>query len=151
MKNGYTLTEILVVIAVTGIILLFVINSFLNLIKIQALDSDYVSVASLIDQAKSLSINSKSGYKYGVYFATSTVILFKGEAYSASTTDQVYNLNGRVNISDINLVGGGLNQITFDRLNGYASASGTIGFSLKDGSAVPKIIQIYNTGVVEYK
>lgn len=153
MKNnkGYTLIEILIVMAIGVVILSFIIDSFYNLIKTQALDRDYDSIASLVDQAKSLSINSKSASKYGLFFSSSTVAIFKGDTYSTSTVYQSYSLNSKVNISAINLVGSSTNQVIFNRLNGYANASGTIAISLKSDPAVVKTIQIYKTGAVEYK
>jgi prepilin-type N-terminal cleavage/methylation domain-containing protein len=130
-NNGYTLIEILIVIAITVIVLSIVLNSFYSLAKIQALDKDYISVASLLDQAKSQTINSKSASQYGVYFASSTAILFRGGSYTSSSTDnQTYSLNSRVNISSINLTGSTTDQVVFSRLTGYASASGTISISL---------------------
>lgn len=151
-NRGYTLIEIVVVMAITVVILSVVINSFFNLAKNQALNNDYLSVTSLIDQAKSLSINSKSASQYGMYFSSSTVVLFKGPNYiSTSPANQSYILNSRVNISVINLSGSSTDQVVFDRLTGYASASGTVAISLKDGSVNPKVIQIYKTGLIDYK
>jgi hypothetical protein len=106
----------------------------------------------LIDQAKSASINSKDASSYGVYFSSSTAVLFKGQNYIASsTTNQPYSLNSRVNISAINLVGSSTNQIVFDRLTGYANASGTVAFSFKNEATSTKLIRIYKTGLIEYR
>lgn len=151
ITKGYTLIEILVVIAISVAIISAVGATFFNLIKVQALDKDYVSIISLIDQARSQTINSLSGLQYGVFFSSSTVALFKGPTYSSSSISQQYDLNGRVNISMINLVGSSTNQIIFDRLTGYANASGTVTVSLKDGSVAAKNVQIYRTGTIEYK
>lgn len=152
MKKGFTLIEILIVLTLTVIILSVVVSSLYNLVGGQALDKDFSSVGALIEQAKSLTLNSKSASQYGVYFGTSTVTLFKGENYVlGSNTNQIYNLNGRTNISAVNLAGETTDRIYFERLTGYASASGTIALSLKKASTSPKVIQIYRTGVIEYK
>jgi len=150
INKGYTLTEILVVMGISIIILSVVVSYFYSLVKIQALDKDYTSVVSLVDQAKSLSINSKSASQYGVYFASSTAVLFKGSNYiSTSTANQIYTLNNRVSISNIDLEGSSTSQVLFSRLTGYANASGTVSVSLKDGSGSPKVIRIYRTGTIE--
>lgn len=151
MKKGFTLIEILVVIGITAIVLGVAVNSFYNFVKTQALNADYISIASFIDQAKSLSINSKSDSQYGVRFSTSTVDLFKGSSYSVAGSQQTYTLNSRVYISDINLVGGNANEIVFDRLTGYSSASGTVSIALKSASTTVLTMQIYKTGIVEYE
>jgi prepilin-type N-terminal cleavage/methylation domain-containing protein len=152
MKKGFTLIEILIVIAISAIILAIVVNAFYSMVRTQALDRDHSSIASLIDQAKSLSINAKSASQYGVYFASSTASLFKGTSYNpADSANQNYNLDGRVTISGLNLVGSSTDQILFSRLTGYANASGTISISLKDDLINSKIIRVYSTGLVEYK
>lgn len=150
MKKGFTLIEVLIVIALSIIILSIVISTFYSIAKTQALEKDYISVASLVDQAKSLSINSKSNSQYGIYFSSSTVAIFKGSSYSTSTVSQTHTLNGKVNISGINLVGSSTDQLVFDRLTGYASASGTIAISLKESTSTARLIRIYNTGTIEY-
>lgn len=151
-NKGFTLIEILVVMAISAIILMVVLSSFFDLVKVQALDKDFLSVASMVDMAKSQSINAKADSEYGVYFSTSSATLFKGADYVLGGIDnQVYNLNGRVNISAINLEQGNTDQIVFSKITGYASASGTVAISLKDESAIAKVITIHKTGTVEYK
>jgi len=151
-NKGFTLIEIMVVLALSAIILTVIITSYYDLAKKQALDKDYLSVASLLDQAKSSAINSKSASQYGVYFASSSAVLFKGQTYvSNNITNQTYLLNNRVSISALNLVGSSTDRVLFSRLTGYANASGTITLSLKDSPTTKKIIKVYKTGVIEYK
>lgn len=152
LKKGYTLIEILLVIAISVIILAIILSSFNSLIKTQALDKDYSSVASLIDQAKSLALNSKAGSQYGVHFASSTVVLFKGTNFSSGAADnQTYFLNSRVSLSADNLIGSTTAEILFSRITGYANASGTVALSLKADPNIFKIIRIYHTGTIAYK
>lgn len=152
IKRGFTLIEILLVIAITGVIVAVSISPLNNLIKAQALDKDYISVAALVDQAKSLSINSKAGSQYGVRFTGSTAVLFKGINYTpGDPNNQIYDLNSRVNISEIDFDGGAADEIVFSRLTGYANASGTVTVSLKSDPGSFKTIKIYQTGTVEYE
>lgn len=150
MKRAFTLMEILIVIAVTSIVLTIVVSAFNNVAKTQALDKDYISIASIIDQAKSLSINSKSASQYGVYFSSSTVSLFKGADYFTGVVSQAYTLNNKVHVAEINLVGSSTDQFVFDRLTGYSSASGTVSVALKEASSTSRLIRIYSTGTIEY-
>lgn len=152
IKKGFTLIEILVVLAISAVILSILLSFLNNFSRTQALDKDYLSVVSLIEQAKSASINSKQASQYGVYFASSSAVLFKGLSYiSTSSSNQIYNLNSRVSISSLNFVGSSSNQVVFDRLTGYANASGTISISLQNSTSSDKIIRIYKTGTIEYK
>jgi len=151
-NKGYTLLELVIAIAIGAMIIYVVGSSFYKLIATQAFDKDYISVSSLVDQAKSLALNSKLASPYGVYFSSSTAVMFKGDNYvSTSTNNQVYVLNSRVSISSLNLIGSTTDRVIFSHLTGYASASGTISVSLKDGSANARVIKIYQTGIIEYK
>ncbi len=153
MKNkGFTLIEVLIVLIISSSILIIVISSFYKLVKTQALERDLSSIIAIIDRAKSLALNSESASQYGVYFSSSTAVLYKGINYiPTSTSNEIYFLNNRVNISSINLIGSSTNQITFSRITGYSNASGTVSISLKDNFLPDRIIKIYRTGVVEYK
>ncbi len=148
MKQGFTLIEVLIVIAIAAIILGVVGGTFYDVIKSQALKNDYISVVSLLDRAKSLSINAKSDSEYGVRFASTTAQLFKG-SYSTANVQETLNLNSRTYISNINLSSG--SEISFDRLTGYASAYGTISVALKNSSTTPKVVKVYQTGVIEHE
>lgn len=150
LVGGFTLMEILMVIAISVVILGIVFTSFNDLIRTQALAKDHVSILAVLDQAKSLAINSKSASQYGVHFASTTVILFTGTAYEENhSANQVFTLNSRVYISDISLIGADTDQVVFSRITGYANAQGTVTLALKNNPASTKIIQIYQTGLIE--
>ncbi len=146
-STGFTLIEILIVIGIFLIISSIVFFSFSNLNKVQALDKSAMSVASVLEEARSLTLSSKDSSQYGVFFDDDEVVLFKGEDYDPNEIVKTVSLNPLVEISEI--FGGDADEVVFERLTGKASEEGLVVVSLKSDSEVQKIIKVYLTGLVE--
>jgi prepilin-type N-terminal cleavage/methylation domain-containing protein len=146
---GFSVIEMLIVMALTVIAATFAYSIFFETNRLQALDKDTVKIISLLERARSLTLSSKGDAQYGVHFESSRAVLFKGLAYSSSDSGNLpENLTSLSNISLWTLQGFGDN-IIFDRLTGKTSQYGTIEISLVSDSAVKKTITVHSTGLIE--
>lgn len=130
-KQGFTLIEVLVVIAVLMIILTLSVASFYTLTRRTDLDTTRDNIVSDLNAAKNKTLASESAAQYGIYFNNSSsphkYVLFKGPGYILRDTsfDQIHNLPSTVEISSINL-NGSTNEIVFNRLEGNTNNYGAI-------------------------
>ncbi len=147
-KSGFTLIEILVVLAIVGLISIFIFTSLNNYKKFQALDKDKETIVQILRQARSQTLSSRNASQYGAHIASSTVTLFTGTTYSSSSaSNQVFLLQASDNIMTISLNGGG-SDVVFTRLTGETNQYGTITISSPTTSKT-KTVTIYKTGLVE--
>lgn len=144
---GISLMEILIGIAIMLILGSVSISVIANLSNSVSLDRDANVVASYIDKARTMAINSVDNVEHGVRFETNKVTVFKTTSYSVANTEAAYDIPTKSEISSINLSGGGT-SFYFNKLTGTPSKSGNIVLSLEDGSET-KTITIYATGIVD--
>ena len=150
MKNfyqkGITLWEILLAIAIVGVLAVIVLPGFSKIRKIQILKSTTEDIVSVIGQARSQTLASLNSSAYGVHFETNRVILFTGTSFSSdATSNQITNLISPATISSISLSNSGA-DLYFNRLSGLPSATGTIMLTLP--SVTSKTITISASGSV---
>ena len=150
MRNrGFSLVEIVLVIAILGILSLICLNSFASIRSSQMLDKDADTVVEMIRRSRTETLDSYNETVYGVHMAATSATAFAGSAYSfGASGNDVFPLSASESASE-NLVGGSYDVI-FNRLTGETSASGTITIS-SAGVAQPKTITVYATGLVELK
>src|SRR3989344_2329202 len=118
-QKGFTLLEILMAIAIATIVITIVVFSFSKLNSSQALERTGDLIASVLDEARSLTLSGSEDSQYGVHFEDDQIVLFKGTSYSpGSASNLVTDLNDFVEIGDIELSGGG-DEVIFKRLTGY--------------------------------
>lgn len=147
-NKGVTVAELLIAIAILGILSGIVINSLVSFRKNQALQKDTELVVELLNQARNQTISTKNLSQYGVHFTSTTVTIFTGPTYSnGATGNQVFTLNSTDTILSITLTGGG-SDVIFNRLTGETSQNGTIVVS-SPGITETKTVTIYKTGVIE--
>lgn len=148
-NKGITVAEILVVVAVIVVILSISFSSFIDLKKAEGADKAALLAVSILDQARSLTLASKTSSEYGVHFASSTITLFTGVTYFAlDPSNQVNTLSSVMQTSAVNLTTGGF-DIIFDRLTGGTSNSGIVVFSLRADATVTKTVTMYKTGIAQ--
>jgi prepilin-type N-terminal cleavage/methylation domain-containing protein len=140
-SNGFTLMEVMVVIAIiTG---LFVMGSFVDLsvINRRSIASEQVTLVSVLQKARNQSMNNIYAKSHGVHIDTGEYILFKGTSYSPSdpANEKIAKNNSTV-IS-------GINDIVFEQLSGNPSVTGEI--ILNDGS-ITKTIKITANGLIDW-
>ncbi len=150
MKNkGFTLIELVIIICILVLIIGFSASSFNLLNKSQALNKSVDFVATVLRQARSLTLSSKNITQHGVHFDTYEIVLFEGSTYiPGAATNTIFPLNHLVRTADVNLVGGG-REVIFDRLTGDTAQSGTVGMHLISNPSSSMTINIYGTGLIE--
>ena len=145
-KQGIAVMELLVVIAVLGLIFFIVIPQFSRTRELQVLKSGAGDILSSLDKARSQTLASLNSSQYGVHFQSDKVIIFKGTIFSAENPDnETINIVAPANISDVTLSGasGTSGDVYFNRLSGMPNQIGAITIST---FSFTKIITISATG-----
>lgn len=145
-KKGITIIELLVVLAVLGIIISVVMPQFSKIRENQVLKSGVQDILSSIDKARSQTLASLNSLNYGVRFEVDKIILFKTQAFDANAVDnETINIITPATISNVtlNLVSGAFGEMYFNRLSGSPSKTGTVTISTPNYS---KMITISATG-----
>ena len=137
-QKGFTLIETIVSLALLGLISSLVFVSFNSLNNRQALDAQIDFVKSAINKTRTDALNSRDGVDQVFSFATTTI------TYGGKTI----NLENNVTLSSYTT---GTRNISFYRLTGFPSATGTIVYKLQKGSKViaTSTITINNLGIIE--
>ena len=145
-KRGMTIVELLVVIAVLGIIFSVALPQFSKMRELQTLKSAVGDVLSVLDRARSQTLASVDSSEYGVHFQSDRVIIFKGKTFSAGDgNNETINIVTPASISDITLngVSGSSGDVYFNRLSGAPNQTGTVAITTTSYS---KIVTISATG-----
>jgi prepilin-type N-terminal cleavage/methylation domain-containing protein len=151
MKNifqkGITVVEILIVIAILGIIAVVVLPQFSKMRDGQVFNNSINTIVESLTKAKSETLASVDGYNYGVQFENNRVIIFRGDTFnSQDANNRIYSLTSPASITNISLSGGGSN-LYFNKFSGLPSRSGSITLTL--GSMV-KVININSLGILTF-
>lgn len=142
-NKGINLIEVLIVVAIIGILIAVIIPQFGSFKILQSLQNSTIDVYSAINKARTDTIASVDSKQYGVHFETNQVIIFEGTSYSAGAGSNVINIiSSPTSISGISLSGGG-SDMYFSRIYGVPNKTGTI--TLSAGNYT-KIITISATG-----
>ena len=127
---------IMAVIATLG---LFISNDFY---KTYNFNSERDMLVNILQKARSQSLANINESKHGVYFATSSYIIFQGNNYSSRNSTYDENISASQAISR-----SGLNEVVFEQLTAQPNATGTI--SLSDGVRSSQIF-IENEGRINW-
>lgn len=149
-KKGFTILEILIVIAISAILMVGGMSAYSHFTKKKSLELTTQTIASYLKDARSFTVASKGDTTYGVHFETNRIVLFSGATFSDVATDnREHTLPGNIEISTINLNGGG-SDVVFQRLTGATSQYGTTTLSLLADITDTKDIVIEATGIIEF-
>ncbi|MDB5259162.1 MAG: seg [Candidatus Taylorbacteria bacterium] len=147
-NSGFSLIEILVVIAISGLLSAITLGVFVTFQKSKGLSSDTETVVETLRQARSQSLSSKDSSAYGVHFSTSKITLFTGSTYATTSSSNLnFDLVATDAVLSISLFGGGSN-VVFNRVTGETGQYGTVVISSPSAS-LSKTVTIYKTGVVD--
>ncbi|MDO8482865.1 MAG: prepilin-type N-terminal cleavage/methylation domain-containing protein [bacterium] len=146
-RAGFSLVEMLVVLAVGALITTIVVGVFSKAPGRQALDKQTSVVLSLLEHARGLTLSAKNASVYGVHFETAKAVLFTGPTYSAGVASNIVEpVHSLLQISTISLAGGG-SDVVFNRLVGDTAQYGTVTFSLLASTTQTKTVTIFPTGL----
>lgn len=130
--RGFTIVELLVVVAIIAILAVAMIGSFRDYAAQKQFDTTTSAVVDLIYTARQQSVASVEGQSYGVYVGTSTIELFTGTSVTPGAADNtIVALPGAM--SATSSLSSGLANVSFSHLKGMSSATGTITLSDTDG------------------
>lgn len=146
-KRGFTVTEVIMVVALIVIISAISVNVFYSFREKKALDKDVDSIVSTIEKTKNMSLNRKNDSSYGLYFASSSITVFSGNSHLTGNNILKYDLESIVKISTTSL-SFNATEIGFAKVTGLPNATGTIVLSTPSYS---KTITVYGTGLIEVK
>jgi type IV fimbrial biogenesis protein FimT len=145
-KKGFTLVEMLVVLAIIAILLLIAIPQFNKFRQAEVLNAASRDVLSSLEKARSNTLSSVNSSEYGVHFQSDQVIIFKGLTYSVgAVTNESISISEPASITNVTLggVSGSTGNVYFNRLYGAPSTTGTVTIST---SSLSKTITISATG-----
>lgn len=149
IKNkGITIIEILIIIAIIGIISSIVLLNLSKFRQEQSLKNTTSDVVSLLNKARQNTLSSLNSTNYSVHFETDRAVLFSGLIYSPSnsTNEPIIFSSGVIIPSNGINIGGG-SEVTFERLTGD-TIGGTIILQLTSDSAAQKTININKVGII---
>lgn len=146
-QKGFTILEILIVVAILAILTSISLAAFVSYRKSQALKADTENVAGLLAQARSQTVSSKNASAYGVHFTSGSATLFTAPTYSAgAASNVVYTLTPGNALTTT--LPGGTSALLFNRITGETNQSGTIEVKITSETA-SSTISIYKTGTIE--
>ncbi len=145
-KKGITLLEVLMAVAILGIIVSVALPQFSKIKENQVLQNTTQEILSALRQAQSQSLASVSLGEFGVHFQKDQIVIFKGQSFSAGAMDNnVIDIVSPANISNVTFSGlsSETGDIYFSRLSGVPNKNGTITVSTPSNS---KTITLSATG-----
>ena len=148
VNRGVTFVELLIVLAIIGIIVAITLPSFSSIKENQVLNNAVENVISTLNKARAQTLSSLESSEYGVHFESDQIVIFKGKVYSAVDPDnESVEITSPATISNVTLggVSGPEGELYFARLSGVPDKSGTVTVSVAGSS---KIITISSTGTV---
>ncbi len=138
LKQGFSFIEMIISLSLLVMISTLIFFSFNSLNNKQSLDKQVDFIKSSINQTRTNAINSKNGTDQIFTFASSSI----------TYNQQVFNLDNSVYLSSYTT---GTKDITFSRITGFPSATGTLVYKLQKGGTViaTSSIIINNLGIIE--
>lgn len=149
MNKGFTLIEVLIVVAIAVILFSVAVTPFFGLNSRQALLKESSNVVAILEHSRSMTLSSKGGEPHGVHLESDRVVLFTGDAYVLDDPDNIsIRLNSLVSISNVSLTGGAT-DVVFELQTGETNVSGSVTLSLVASSTQAKTININSTGIID--
>lgn len=153
-KNaGFTLLEVIIVIAILSFLAIIVAFDFISFKKGSDLDNNAQEFVSVSRTAQNKTISSENYSQYGVYLNVlvqpNQYTLFKGSSYALReiSFDRVYSLQNTIEFFDISLING---EIVFDRLTGASREQGSVSIRIKADPDRIKTVYISSSGAVGF-
>ena len=146
-KKGFTVIEILITLAILGILLAIVLPSLSNMRTSQAAQTHVEHIDTFFSEARTRTVSSQNLSRHGVNLSSSRIVLFEGETYSTGDPFITeFRFEPGFSIHEVS-VGGGWN-VVFDRLTGGTANAGWFTFGTSDGD-IMYTISIEPTGVLD--
>ncbi len=145
--RGFTVIELLIVVAIVAILAALSLIAFNNLRQHQVLERDTALVRSMLELARSHTLASRESDQYGVYFSEPTVAVFQGDSYSSTQVLRQRKLDPMVTIEQF-AINGNSDSVVFSALKATTTNHGTIVLKNTRDNATSSVT-IKPTGLVE--
>lgn len=144
-RIGISLLEAIISIAILTVTATILMSAFGSFRAASDLTEAHSSIAGILKDARGKTLSSENKSNYGVHFQSDQAVLFKGNSYNPSdTNNDIYLLPTSIEISSVSLTNGAVDAV-FTRLLGTTTAYGTITLrSLRNSST--KTITILQSG-----
>jgi len=146
---GFTLIEVLVVIAIMFALIGFSATSLAAFQRHSILTGEVENVVTILEEARKNTLSSLDDTQYGVHFENDKVVLYKGATYTPAAPENVTStVNTRNEITNISL-NGGVDDILFDRITGETVQSGSVRIQLRRHTDQFRIVHVHQSGLIE--
>ena len=130
-SNGFTLIEVITVIAIFVLISALFLGTFFSLRDYRTLERDAAETRAYLEEARIYTQGSRDDSSYGVRFEDNFITLFKGNSWITREEEiRSYSFGGSTEILMEGI--GNTEEIVFERLFGEPSVSGEILLSGKE-------------------
>lgn len=129
-SGGFTLMEIVVVIAIVTIIVAISTPLYIQVQRFSILSSSREEVFQGIRLAQVSAFTGKHNTNVGIYFQTTAFTLYEGSSYATRTagSERLFTLPDTVTLS-------GLSDLNFEKGTGFPSSTGTLTLQYTDSGA----------------
>ena len=120
---GFTVIEILIAIALVGIVAMFGFLISAGLYTSSSFNAEYDLLTGILQKARSQSLNNINQLPHGVHIASDEYILFEGTSFDPSDPANIEFE------ADSQVANSGINEVIFSQLSGDANIVGDISLS----------------------
>lgn len=140
MQKGFTLIEIILVIAIISILSVSVFTASSRFLITNHLDNSVNNLISSLRTAQINAMNTKGDGNWGVKIENKTITLFFGESYSSrnSVYDETFKIPASVSVADT--------EVVFEKVTGDVSSQ--ININLSDNTGSTAQVSINQEGIV---
>ncbi|MBI5400651.1 MAG: prepilin-type N-terminal cleavage/methylation domain-containing protein [Candidatus Yonathbacteria bacterium] len=144
--RGFTVFELLIVVAILGVLLATILPSLLNFRRYSILNTEAQELVTMINRARLLSVSSKNDQRFGMHFEAGKIVIFQGSTYSSgATTNEAHTFDRSLTLSSIVINGGG-SELLFEKVTGATSQNATTTL-LVTGTMASTTVIVRPTGV----
>jgi prepilin-type N-terminal cleavage/methylation domain-containing protein len=150
-QRGFTALEILIVIAILGILVAVIFPPLINFRRSSVLNVETQEMVTLINKARLSSMSSKGDVQYGVHFATTSITIFQGATYVFGATgneEHVFDPTVSIGTAGSIVVNGGGTDVLFQRITGATDQNATTTLSVVANTSASSTVVVRSSGVV---
>jgi len=146
LRSGFTIIELLVVMAIMAIVVAFSVTAIQSYAQQQQLRAAEAELVSLFRETKQRTVAAESDTQFGLRLATSSITRFVGDTYDPAAANNLQVLFSGVALTSS--FANGVDEIQFARLTGVPSATGTI---MIEQIRTGEVISLYLTSTGELR